>query len=454
MVNPLPLESDFRLKLVSHMTEALLGRDPLSYLQESIFANNPDHVSRITMPFGRSLMDYFLDVVIYCERSAWFEEPPLIIGLLEAFRPLHEYQDLVQAIRDKGPYRCHPSTQPFWVCRVASDLPLFARYPTRIAAIQFSSGTSINKQPGQRVLRVNGPTGSGKTYTLTFFEYLASIQPLEVGVLNLDFGEGDLSTLAENQGILVELYIARRLEEQVRRRRQLLSAAKQAALPKPVGIGALPGVLPLPGVGPDTPFNFTQLNDLQQRTRWASQLANEFVNQVLARPKGIPPQWWVIVFDRCEKIPQLAEEFVRQLVQKAAGSNKDTAEEADRGPLRMVLLGDSSLVMPNPVYGAHLIDEDLSTQKFGLAEVAEYFQNFCLSRLMSLDPDPAVHVQCLQELAQQAIDRATTLLNTPGSKLLETQALAAAVNELTGPLETRAAEKRATAPPPQNGGGV
>lgn len=452
----IPLSKQIRDDLVSLMAAYSIGQDPLSYLQDNIFSENVEHVGRIPTVLGRAPAAFYLDVVKYCEISAWSEEPPLIISLLRAFEPVHAYRELVKAVVDDGPFRCHPSTQPFWVCRVAANLPLLGRRSTRTAAVQFDQSQRRTQQPGYRVLRVDGPTNSGKSYTLKFFEYLAAIQPLQVGLLHFDFGEGDITTAAENEGILVELYIARRLEEQVRRNRQQLNARMDVSLPQPAGMPAPAGLPALAAVATQRPHTFRQLTDNQQRTRWAGELAREFVSQVLSRAEGVPPRWWVVVFDRCEKIPALAEEFVRRLIETAAGTDVGTAEDADKGPLRVVLLGPSAHIMPNPIYEDHLTEEDLSDQDFGVEVVKEYFNLFCLSRLIKLDNDDAKHDARLQQLAEESHQRAKDIFATDAENPPWPRAVARAVVEKTLGLEAQAEQKRSGTPPPPpaNGGGI
>lgn len=436
----LPLEKELREELVGHMVQYSKGQDPLSYLEDSVFEKNPEHVGRIPTMFGRPPQAFYLDVVRYCEMSAWSEEPPLIISLLNAFKPVHVYPSKIKAILDEGPFRCHPSRQPYWVCRVTAELPLLGRQMTRYAAIQFGEGQKLTNQPGHRVLRVSGPAQSGKSYTLKFFEYLAAIQPLQVGVLHFDFGEGDIGTLAENERIEVELYIARRLEEQVRRHRQKLNA--WASGMQAMGGLPLPGLPTLGTLAAEKAYAFRPLTDAQQRTRWAGELAGEFVKQVLSRMAGVPPVWWVLVFDTCEKIPHQAEEFVRQLIGRAAGTDSDAAVDADRGPLRVVLLGDSGHVIPSPVYQPHILEDDLTDQTFGEAELKHYFATFCLSRLLKLDDDLDEHDARLQQLAERSLKRASEIFQNEQPRPPWPRALARAVLEETLPLEAQVAEKR------------
>jgi hypothetical protein len=438
MPRAIPLSRQERQDLAERLSEIAAGQDPLSFVQTRIFTRDAYHVARVPTLLGRPPASFFLDVVQYCEMSAWSDDPPLIISLLRAFEPLWSYQQLIDAIVNEGPFRCHPRDQPFWVCRVAAELPLLDRHRTRFAAIQFSEGRQLTGQPGKRVLRVYGHGQNGKSYTLSFFEYLAAIQPLRVGVLHFDFGEGDLRTLAANEGVPVELYVAQRLEAQARRRREDLNARAATA-----GAGGPLG-LPLPNGGAQKRYVFRGLTNEQQRNRWARELASELVDQVLFRMMGVPPSWWVLVFDRCEKAPPEAQELVRQLVERAAGTGPDTVDAADSGPLRVVLLGDSEALLPNPVYLDHIEEEDLTGLTFGLDDVIEYFKIFCLSRMIELDQNATRHDQSLRTLAEESLRRAREIVQGTEPPPWP-RALAKAVIEQTLTLEALAAQKRGVA---------
>ena|SRR5688500_16549400 len=192
---------------------------------------------------------------------------------------------------------------------------------------------------------------------------------------------------------------------------------------------------------------------MQQRTRWAGELAREFVSQVLSRLALIPPQWWVIVFSRCEKIPHQAEEFVRRLIERAAGADADTAVEADSGPLRVVLLGNSDAVMPYPIYQDHIVEDDLGQQKLIMVELVYYFHTFCLSRQLRFNADDARHYERLKQLARKSYRRAGEIMRTESPKPPWPRALARAVMEETLPLEALATQKRSDAQPPGGGEG-
>jgi hypothetical protein len=248
--------------------------------------------------------------------------------------------------------------------------------------------------------------------------------------LYVDFGDQEIVTQAASADIPIELYLAQRLEAQVRRRR-----AELRPVAPPANVDGLLDLTVLSDEDTQKPHFFQPLSDLLQRPRWTRELANEFVDQVLVRLQRIP-SWWVIIFDHCEKTPTEAQEFVRRLVERAAGT-PSTAGEADKGPLRIVLLGDSNALLPNPVYQNHLLGEDLGTQSFGVSQVKEYFDILSRCRGIKLDEGH------LQMLADESITRAQELVNTANEAPPPWPcALAVAVIEKTLVLEALAAHKR------------
>jgi hypothetical protein len=378
--------------------------DPLLFLQRKVFRDS-EHFYRIADLRDGLRSDFLWHVIRYCEVSAWAEEPPLIIALLKSFNPPYDYDPDILTILKAGPYRCHPPKYPFYVCRVAAELPLLGRKLTRAAALGFGQSVKESK-PGQnvlvmRVLRVFGPPFSGKSYTVRLFEYLSAIKPLDLGVLRIDFGDQEMLTQAASANIPLELFIARRLEAQVRRRREELRS--KAKVPQIAGLPPLA----LPVAEEEFPFLFSELTDQQQRNRWAGELATEFVDQVLYRSNPVPKAW-VVVFDNCEKCPAEAQEFIRQLVARAAGTDQRTAAEADAGPLRIVLLGNSDSLLPNPIHQKHVVVDDLTGQKLDVPEVKEYFKVFCLCRGILLDDSKldllaADAVRCARDVQQASL---------------------------------------------------
>lgn len=422
-----PLADTDRENLVQQLVNFGDVSDPLSFVQR-VFKGYPDqHISRIPREQPFKPEAFYRAVVKYCEVSAWSDEPPLMESLLRAFEPIVSFQAAIDAIRKEGPFRCHPRNQPYYVCRVAIELPLLARLKTRAAGIRFNLQYADGQGPPWRVLRVFGPPASGKSYTLQFFRYLSAIQPSNVGVLHVDFGDQEMVTQAAAENIPIELYLARQLEQQVRHRRLQLRGSASV-----IAAGILPDLFEIDNIDTRMPHIFPELKD-QQRTRWAKELANELVDQVLGVQSV--PSWWVAIFDNCERASAEAAEFVRRLVERAAGT-PDTAENASKGPLRVVLLGDSDTLLPNPIYQGHIADEDLHNQTLGKPEVMQYFQILRISRRLPLD-DPRVEI-----LADQSVARAQELVSAAQQPLPWPRALATAVIEKTLPFEALAERKR------------
>lgn len=426
----IPLSPEYREQLVLQLLAATETRDPLVFVQKQVFAGSPGHSGRIPRPNGGTPADFFEALVRYCEVSAWSEFPPLLAALLKAFLQVQpQYENDIRRLLEEGPFQCHPTGQPFWVARIAADLPLLGRWATRAAAIGFGEGVAAGSgKEGKRVLRVWGPEGSGKTYTREFFRYLAAIQPMQAGVVEIDFADREMATQAADAKIPVELFLAQRLQAQVRQVRAGVARRKQVvggALPHPAAL------LPPPGEA----FSFRQLANVKQRARWAGELAGEFVDQVIYRLKP-EPAWWVVVFDNCGNAPAGAQEFVRRLVQRAAGTDPPTIWEADAGQLRVVLLGDSTSMLPSPVYGNHIQTEDLTGQQLDREEVVLYFQAFAHSRAITLEAER------IETLAQESLARARQIVAESNPPPPWPRALATAVIEKTLPLEALAEKKR------------
>jgi hypothetical protein len=316
---------------------------------------------------------------------------------------------------------------------VAAELPLLGRRSTRAAGLAFDWSQQRGGKFGKRVLRVFGPPQSGKSYTLSFFQYLAAIQPGVAGVLHADFGDPEMITQAAGANVPIELYLARRLEAQSRRRREELTAAA----PQPATDNALPDLAALLSAREEIPYSFQPLTDLQQRNRWVKELVGEFVNQVLFRANQVP-RWWVLVFDNCGKAPPEAQEFVRKLVERAAGTGPTDVDAADQGWVRVALLGESAAMLPSPVYEPHLLEDDLEKQQYGVEQVVEYFKVLALCRAIDLTSEQ------LKTLADECLIRANDILAAPDAPP-RPQAFAKAVLEKTVALEALAAQKRGMA---------
>lgn len=410
----LPLTEKYRQHLVDRLYFFGGAQDPLAYLETKVFRRNSDHLKYIVPPAGRPIAAFYREVVRYCELSAWSEEPPLLVGLLQAFPDTQNYVTSIRSILKEGPFRCHPPGKPVLVSRVAAELPLIGRKPTRAAAKGFNLTNSMEDGTPKRVLRVWGGIRNGKTYTLRFFQYLAAIQPERAAVLHIDFGNPELVTLAAIDNVPIELLLARKLEAQARGIRADLHRRED------------PDELELDV--PERVHVFAPLTDEQQRTRWTKQLARELVERVLYRYDE-KPAWWVIVFDNCKGAPLEAQEFVRRLVELAAGTGPDDVSKALATPLRVVLLGDADALIPSPVYDPHVVEDDLTNQVFGPAEITNYFGLLARARQIKLDP-----VQ-IAALTLNVLAKASTLMGQAKPLVTFIEVLAEAVAEQALQLE-------------------
>ncbi len=439
-----PLNNQTRQQLVQQLETEIGSRDPLPFLRQRVFKDYENFNTKILPQPGLPSESYYSALIRNFELSAWSARPPLLVALLKAFPQLPHYQNAINIILNEGPFQCHPQNHPYWVCRVATELPLVGREYTRGTAMAFDLSLTSGGNQGKRVLRVFGPPGSGKTHTLNFFKYLENVQPLMLGVVEIDFKDKEISTQAASDGTYIESFLAEQMEAQVRRRRAELQTA-----PPPGGV--FPDLLDI--LNATTPAHrFRSLTDLQQRVRWAKELANEFVDDVIytLNPQ---PSWWVVVFDNCELAPPESHEFVRRLVERAAGVTSDTASvsSADAGQLRFVLLGESRDLLPANFYKGHVYEEDLNNQKLDVAEVQRYFITFRECRGIDLDSARII------ELTNETLARANEIMQQPplppqGTPPPQTptppawsRALATAIIEKTLPLDALSAQKKGEA---------
>jgi hypothetical protein len=317
----IPLSPQNRRSVADHLRTVAGIKDPLPFLEQRVFADRPDHLSRIPTFLGRSMSDFYVDVVRYCERSGWSHLPPLLENLLRSMHPDYDYSEWIERLHRDGPFHCHPGDQPYEMCLVAADLPLLNRNLLRAAAMLFDDDWGGHLMDGSRptVLRVYSsvPERMGKTHTREFFRYLEAIQPMKLGVVHIDFKDPELLASSLQEGEWIERTIVRRLSDQVRsRRNELIAAARH------VGGGSVLDVAALLAQRPEETYSFSRWDKDQQRPRWVKDLADALVDRVIARP-GTMPGWWVVVFDHCEAAPVESQELVRRLVYRAV-SSRDT----------------------------------------------------------------------------------------------------------------------------------
>ena len=232
-------------------------------------------------------------------------------------------------------------------------------------------------------------------------------------------------TRAALQNIPVELYLAQNLADQVRKR---LDALLTSPLPARPGEGLDRAALRARLMAKKPVLHsFQPLTNTQQRSHWTKDLAKELVIHVLKYMA-----LWVVVFDHCEQAPPEAHEFVRQLVALTAGVDRESAKDAHNVPLSVVLLGDSTAMLPNPVWNEHIIIDDLTAQTLEAAEVEEYFKVLHLCRL-DLNLDPSL----IPSYAAESLARAHEIADTADEPVPWPRALATAVIEKTLASETQ-----------------
>lgn len=428
-----PLRQQTREQLVERLMLEIGNKDPLPFLQKNIFDHYQNVSLRILPSDSSTSWMYFDTLIRNIELAAWATRPPLLVTLLRAFPQALQYESVIKVILNEGPFQCHPQNVPYNVCRVATELPLVGRDVTRAAGLSFDLSTATHGTAGTRVLRVFGPSGSGKTHTLNFFKYLENVQPAMLGVVEIDFKNPEVVTQAASADVYIELFIAERMEAQVRRRRNELKAGDPAA-------GDFPDLLAV-AASASRQHKFKTRVDVKARSRWAQNLANEFLDEVVFKLNQ-QPLWWVVVFDNCELAPAETHEFIRRLIERAAGMAADqtSVRRADAGQLRVVLLGDSDDLLPAGVYNDHVIEEDLNNQQLGKSEVQRYFITYSLCRDIPLDAAQ------IERLTDETLTRAQEIAQPPppADPVLWPRALATAIIEKTLPLDALAA---------QNGGG-
>jgi hypothetical protein len=136
---------------------------------------------------------YALKVLDYCERYGWIEDPALLVRMLEKLDPgktpfAARIPTVAARVRRERPdvagfYR----GRAVWdTCHLSLAMPFLGRDVTRIAFQDFFNPLAYGLQAA-RALVVNGPAGSGKTFTGDFLRLLVGLREDEHGVAEADF---------------------------------------------------------------------------------------------------------------------------------------------------------------------------------------------------------------------------------------------------------------------------
>lgn len=154
---------------------------------------------------------YAARVISYCERDGWIENPALIIKLLENFGPnavgpyAQNIPTVVVRLRNIGPdvTTFFRNSTAWETCHLSLALPFLNREITRVALQEFSHPLEPADQAA-RVLIINGPSGSGKSFTGDFLRLLIGLRSATDVVAEANFAafKGELTPdlLAINLG--------------------------------------------------------------------------------------------------------------------------------------------------------------------------------------------------------------------------------------------------------------
>jgi hypothetical protein len=135
---------------------------------------------------------YANNVLRYCERYGWIEDPAVLLVLLSQLAATprtpfgHQMPTVIARIAALKPIIFWTRGRAYDTCHLALELPLLNRETTRWAFEGFDESLQLPSKAA-RVLVVNGPPGSGKTYTGDFLRLLVGLHPNEHGVAELDF---------------------------------------------------------------------------------------------------------------------------------------------------------------------------------------------------------------------------------------------------------------------------
>src|SRR5690606_2819806 len=118
-------------------------------------------------------LEYAYNIVRYCEKYAWMETPSLLEKLLDRYRIIESFNNIIVRVQQLVPPRFYIGMRPWDTVLVQTDDPFLSRRITRQAIEYFSYSLVPTINPrGVRVLVVKGPEQSGKTYTNNYIEYI------------------------------------------------------------------------------------------------------------------------------------------------------------------------------------------------------------------------------------------------------------------------------------------
>lgn len=187
------LELDERRGLYEEMQLQMLQAGP-SEVGGLIFTWVGMHGTRID---GHNRFDIYASSVLnYCERYGWIEDPALLIVLIEKIAPTARsgyaarLPEVARRLRAQKPpvANFYRNAAAWETCQLSMALPLLDRDLTRRTFEKFFNplgDASVGN--AARALVVNGPQGSGKTFTGDFLRMLVGVHQGGHAVAEADF---------------------------------------------------------------------------------------------------------------------------------------------------------------------------------------------------------------------------------------------------------------------------
>lgn len=331
----------------------------------------PDHIRRIqTDAIPEEYAGY---VIRYCERSGWIERPPLIINLLKKWDQHIPFASAIARLESTPPPRFFLSNRPWDALLVALNLPFLNRTTTRVAVERFSYPlVSVVNPAGARVLVVNGPDLSGKSFTYDYILYVNSI------VKDLNFKIAWIDYRKQLTGRFGPEQLIRSLLQQIDEKWD----------------GTLPEL------------------DVEQPARWLLELTQLLASKVLATNTT-----WFVILDHFDapNVPRETLDLIQRIA--AAATGEDPLAGADDS-LRLVLLGFNELIVN---YKNRVITDKIKPVQRD--DVSKYFVNYAryvakainpadLEKIVDsiVTPDIDNHPDRTQLIAGRCIERASTII--------------------------------------------
>jgi hypothetical protein len=342
-----------------------------------LFAILKDHALEIKMV--QPPIAYAENIIVYCERSAWVENPALIIKLLSNWEILPEISSAITRLTNAPPPRFHEGDKPWEACHVALDLPFLNRMKTREMVPLFLEDYDGSGQvESKRVMIVNGPAGIGKTYTHKYLQYLNAIYTTAA----FELAYIDYKTYVTSRFGAVEL----------------LESILSVINPSWKATATLP------------------VFDNEQPARWRLQLAKFLGIQIASTKKK-----WFIVLDRFNdsSVPAETIEFIQLLADVATGS-KFPAESNDL--IRLVLLGFNHTIEN---YEKRVTVEDI--EQLNRDDIASYFRRYIALKGINIEIN---NIEIINFLVDKVLEK------DPGNVPDRTRLLAQRALKIATELET------------------